>query len=148
MRSVRTTVGLAVAVLLFGVASAHAQSGAEDAINSRTDPKARKSREAPVSVQAPVKVERSARAATPATPATRAVPAASGGAATPAVPATPATPSGLSGDAPDTAPTVGVVGRGHAKRGGGPSPAATPEPSTLLLMGAGLAGLYGLRRRK
>ena len=53
-------------------------------------------------------------------------------------------PSGLSSDAPDTAPSIGVAG---GKSSGGPSPAATPEPTTLLLMGAGLAGLYRLSRR-
>ncbi|MGH9347055.1 MAG: PEP-CTERM sorting domain-containing protein, partial [Vicinamibacterales bacterium] len=65
-----------------------------------------------------------------------------------AVAATPAagrTPLALSHDAPDTAPSVGVIG---GSDGSGPSPAATPEPSTLLLMGAGLAGLYRLRRRR
>ncbi len=53
---------------------------------------------------------------------------------------------GLSRDAPVTAPRVGVVGGGGASTG--PSPAATPEPSTLLLMGTGLAGLYRLLRRR
>ena len=66
-----------------------------------------------------------------------------------AVSQTPAAmPPGLSKDAPDTAPSVGI-GRGNANgRSRGASPAATPEPSTLLLMGAGLAGLYRLRRRR
>jgi hypothetical protein len=56
-----------------------------------------------------------------------------------------ATP-GLSQDAPEIAPSLGVVGG----RGGSssPSPAATPEPSTLLLMGTGLVGLYRLRKRQ
>jgi hypothetical protein len=60
-----------------------------------------------------------------------------------------AMPPGLSGDAPDTAPSIGVVGGGKAHgRSRGGSPAATPEPSTLLLMGAGFAALYRLRRRR
>ncbi len=60
-----------------------------------------------------------------------------------------AMPPGLSADAPDTAPSIGVAGRGKAHgRSRSGSPAATPEPSTLLLMGAGLAGLYRLRRRR
>jgi hypothetical protein len=52
-------------------------------------------------------------------------------------------PSRLSSNAPSTAPALGVVG-GGAKS---PGVSATPEPTTLLLMGAGLAGLYGVRRR-
>ena len=67
-----------------------------------------------------------------------------------AVAETPAAmPPGLSKDAPDTAPSIGVAGNGKAHgRSRSGSPAATPEPSTLLLMGAGLAGLYQLRRRR
>lgn len=78
-------------------------------------------------------------------------PAASSGAASPtgqahASPVASAPPlSGLSHDAPETAPNVGVIGGGGSS---GPSPASTPEPSTLLLMGAGLAGLYRLRRQR
>ena len=44
---------------------------------------------------------------------------------------------------PTTAPTVSVVG-GNS----GSSASATPEPTTMLLMGAGLAGLYSMRRRR
>ena len=44
---------------------------------------------------------------------------------------------------PDTAPRVGVVGGNSAS-----SASATPEPTTMLLMGAGLAGLYSVRRRR
>jgi hypothetical protein len=59
--------------------------------------------------------------------------------------AAPIAPPGLSQDAPDVPPSLGVVGaRGPSS---GPSPAATPEPSTLLLMGTGLVGLYRLRKR-
>ena len=54
-----------------------------------------------------------------------------------------AIPSRLSSDAPEGGPPFGSPG---SKPGRAPS--ATPEPSTLLLMGAGLAGLYGLRRRR
>ena len=78
-------------------------------------------------------------------------PSGSAGAAVAATPApthaaAPASlPSGLSSDAPDTAPSIGVVG---GRSPGGPSPAATPEPTTLLLMGAGLAGLYRLSRHR
>jgi hypothetical protein len=35
---------------------------------------------------------------------------------------------------------------GAASPGNGPSPAAAPEPLTLLLVGSGLAGLYGARK--
>jgi len=52
---------------------------------------------------------------------------------------------GLSQNAPEQAPTIGVLGPGKSS---GPSPAATPEPSTLLLMATGLAGLARLRRRR
>jgi PEP-CTERM motif-containing protein len=44
-------------------------------------------------------------------------------------------------DAPEIPP---VMGGG----GGGPHASATPEPTTLLLMGTGLAGLYQLRRKR
>jgi hypothetical protein len=144
MRSVRVAIGLAAALLVGGLGFAHAQTGAEDAINSRTEPKARKG------------VDRTRPTAAPerAVPATRAIPATPGGPDGPATPATPATPAdpprplvppGLSGHAPETAPNVGVIGGGSSK---GSSPAATPEPSTLLMLGAGLAGVYGLRRRR
>jgi hypothetical protein len=146
----RAMVGLgATALLLAGLGVAAAQTGAEAAINSRTEPEVkRRQRTESQPVRSPAAVEVSPRAAenaraTPATPATPASPGVS--AATPAVPATP--PSGLSHDAPDTAPSIGVVGHGREKSHA-PSPAATPEPSTLLLMGTGLAGLWGLRRRK
>jgi hypothetical protein len=78
-------------------------------------------------------------------------PGASSGAASPvgqanASPVASAPPlSGLSHDAPEAAPSVGVIGGGGSSSG---SPSATPEPSTLLLMGAGLAGLYRLRRQR
>jgi hypothetical protein len=62
-----------------------------------------------------------------------------------AVPAVP--PAGLSGDAPEVPPTLGVVGGGGGASSG-PSPSSTPEPSTLLLMGTGLVGLYRLRKRQ
>jgi hypothetical protein len=69
--------------------------------------------------------------------------------ATAVVAETPAAmPPGLSKDAPDTAPSIGVAGGKAKGRSSGASPAATPEPSMLLLMGAGLAGLYQLRRRR
>jgi hypothetical protein len=63
----------------------------------------------------------------------------------PAAPAVAAAASGLSHDAPAVPPTIGVVG---PDAGAGSSPAATPEPTTLLLMGTGIAGLYQLRRRR
>jgi hypothetical protein len=65
----------------------------------------------------------------------------------PAVPAQPgvAAPPGLSADAPEVPPNLGVVGGGGRP---GPSPASTPEPSTLLLMGTGVLGLYRLRKRQ
>jgi len=59
-----------------------------------------------------------------------------------------AMPPGLSAAAPDTAPTMGVTGGKAHGRSRGSSPAATPEPTTLLLMAAGLAGLYQVRRRR
>ena len=65
--------------------------------------------------------------------------------AAPAVSAVPLAPS-LSQDAPEVPPSLGVVGARGASSG--PSPAATPEPSTLLLMGTGLVGLYRLRKRQ
>jgi PEP-CTERM motif len=146
----RLTVGLAaIALLLGGLGSAAAQSGAEDAFNSRLEPQVKrrsadsrttvKAAPAPTPDKRPVTVTR----ATPATPATPAVPGVS--AATPATPAVPVA-LGLSKDAPSGAPAAGVIGRGGSR--GGAAPAATPEPTTLLLMGAGVAGLYGLRRRR
>jgi hypothetical protein len=145
MRIARVAIGVAVALLVGGLGSAMAQLGGENAINSRLDPKAGRG----VDKRPAAKAE-PARAAVPATPAT---PATAGGPATPAAPATPAVPAaplvppGLSGAAPDTAPKVGVIGGGGGGKTGG-SPAGTPEPSTLLLMGAGLAGVYKLRRRR
>lgn len=63
----------------------------------------------------------------------------------PAAPPASVLPPGviLSDDAPDAPPAIGVIGGGESK---GPSP--TPEPSSMLLMGAGLAGLYRLARRQ
>ena len=61
-------------------------------------------------------------------------------------PAAGKTPLGLSTDAPETPPTIGVIGGGSGKGSGSVAP--TPEPSTLLLMTAGLAGIYRLRRRR
>jgi PEP-CTERM motif len=55
-------------------------------------------------------------------------------------------PPGLSQDAPDVPPSLGVVEGSGASSG--PSPSSTPEPSTLLLMGTGLVGLYRLRKRQ
>jgi hypothetical protein len=46
-------------------------------------------------------------------------------------------------DAPEIPPVISGP-RGPS----GPSPASTPEPTTLLLMGTGLAGLYRLRRKR
>lgn len=54
-------------------------------------------------------------------------------------------PPGLSQDAPEVPPSLGVEGSGSSSS---PSPSATPEPSTLLLMGTGLVGLYRLRKRQ
>lgn len=77
-------------------------------------------------------------------------------ASAPAEPARPAAPElapapsgpadttpGLSHTAPETPPSVSV-----RPQPSGPSPAATPEPATLLLMATGMAGLYRLRRRR
>jgi hypothetical protein len=63
----------------------------------------------------------------------------------PPVSAAPVEPSGLSHDAPEAAPRIGVTGRSGSP---GPSAAPTPEPSTLLMMGVGLVGLYRMRRRR
>jgi hypothetical protein len=67
--------------------------------------------------------------------------------ALPPVASAPIVPPGLSADAPEVPPSLGVAG-GRGGSSSGPSPAATPEPSTLLLMGTGLAGLYRLRKRQ
>jgi hypothetical protein len=145
-------VGLAASVLLVGVASpAAGQTGSrsEPAAFAKTDPRfgaggGTEPGARPVSKGGQPSSSPAARPSEP-TPSASAVAAV---AATPAPEraAPPSSvPSGLSHDAPDTAPSIGVVGRGKSK---GPSPAATPEPSMLLLMGAGLAGLYGLKRRR
>lgn len=83
-------------------------------------------------------------AASGSSPAAPASPAASSP-ATPAAPAYPPPADGvtLSDDAPDAPPIIGVIGGDQSN---GPSP--TPEPSTMLLMGTGLAGLYRLSRRR
>lgn len=63
-----------------------------------------------------------------------------------------ATPPGLVavGGLPSVAAAPGVGGLpsavGTGGQGGAPSPAGTPEPLTFLLVGAGLAGLYGARK--
>jgi hypothetical protein len=57
---------------------------------------------------------------------------------------------GAGGDLPDTAPHDGGgvhgpdLGEPHPPGGGGPAP--IPEPVTLLLVGVGLVGAYGMRR--
>jgi hypothetical protein len=83
----------------------------------------------------------------PAAPSSTPSPASGGSSPAPAVdpPAAPTSPGGdvtFSDDAPDTPPDIGVIG-GDSN---GPSP--TPEPSSLLLMGTGIAGLYRLSRRR
>jgi hypothetical protein len=49
---------------------------------------------------------------------------------------------------PNVAPAaqLGPIAVGAGSPGNGPSPAAAPEPLTLLLVGSGLAGLYGARK--
>jgi hypothetical protein len=60
----------------------------------------------------------------------------------------PVAQPGLSATAPEKAPAIIGGGGGPSRQAPRPTAAATPEPSTLLLMGAGIAGLYRLRRRK
>ena len=57
-----------------------------------------------------------------------------------ALPTLPARPRPTD-DAPEIPPVMGGGGGPHAA-------SATPEPTTLLLMGTGLAGLYQLRRKR
>jgi hypothetical protein len=152
----RITVGLAALALLVG--SGVASAGQADAgldrqlrgLKGKFDARerGRSPREGKVTTVAPPAATAAApeRPAAPSAPST---PSSSGSSASSAAPAeaapTVAAAPVLSKDAPSTAPAVGVIGKGASS---GPSPAATPEPSTLLLMGAGLAGLYRLRRKR
>jgi hypothetical protein len=63
-----------------------------------------------------------------------------GGSAASPLPAAAVVPAGLGSGA--LAPIEGAP----FSPGGSPSPAATPEPTTMLLLGTGIAGLYRLRR--
>lgn len=56
----------------------------------------------------------------------------------------PVTPAAFPGAAAPIAPAGGVVSGGAGQAA--PSPAATPEPMTLLLVGGGMAGMYRMRR--
>ncbi len=99
-----------------------------------------------VGVDNPPAAAPSAPGAPAAAPPSSARPAAPVAAPVPVVSVPAPAPSGLSADAPEIPPTISVVGGGNAPSG--PSPAATPEPSTLLLMATGLVGLYRMRRRR
>lgn len=158
---VRVMIVLGTLALVGGMPlPAAAQSGAEDRINSFIEPQVKGRRgDAPARPGASFKLPtvpdtaRTPPPPAPPAPAPPATPTAPGGnSARPAPPSTPAAPTvaprppGLSHDAPESAPTIGVIGGTGGSKGG--SPASTPEPTTLLLMGAGLAGLYGLRRRR
>lgn len=83
-------------------------------------------------------------------PASGSAPAPPAAAAAPAFAAAPAAGAGLGtpiGTAGSPAGTPIEGAAGPFSPGGSPSPAATPEPTTMLLLGTGLAGLYRLRRR-
>ena len=75
-------------------------------------------------------------------------------AAAAAAPGLEAVPPGLGGGVPSAGSGVPVPGIGTGRpsavgsggQGASPSPAATPEPLTFLMVGAGLAGLYGARK--
>ena len=143
----RFTVALGVYALLLGAVSVAAQESRPAPVYGEL-PDQRPDRLAAGRRATVARAETAAPKETPraATPAARPAEPGPSPVAIAAVAETPAAmPPGLSKDAPDTAPSIGVAGGGNA---GGRSPAATPEPTTLLLMGAGLAGLYGLRRRR
>jgi hypothetical protein len=66
-----------------------------------------------------------------------------GGGGSAAPPAAAVTP-GVAAFGP--APAIAPIEAPPFSPGGSPSPAATPEPTTMLLLGTGIAGLYRLRR--
>jgi hypothetical protein len=48
---------------------------------------------------------------------------------------------------PANPPAIQVIPDGNASNNGSSNSGSVPEPATLLLLGAGLVGLYGLRRK-
>jgi PEP-CTERM motif len=102
---------------------------------------------APAGESTPVMTERTQPpAATPA-PASRPAPPSSGGGNSSGSPAPPAASIAPAVVAPTVVVEPGVVGIvAPFNPGASPSASPTPEPTTMLLLGTGIAGLYRMRR--